>query len=91
MRTFLMLAIATVLCASAAPHRAQAAPWCAVYYSFSGENRNCGFASFEQCRRNMSSGLGETCMRNPSEPTATQRSGATRAYGSAGRRSTYRY
>ena len=67
MRTMIMIAIAATFCAIATPRGAQAqtwSPWCAVYWSDFGEHRSCGYASFEQCRSNASSGLGEVCMQN---------------------------
>jgi len=76
MRPNLMIAIAAALCAIAVPGSAQSRPWypwCTVYWtSFGGEYRNCGFVSFEHCRRNASSGLGEFCMQNNWQPSPAE-------------------
>jgi hypothetical protein len=72
MRYGLLMAIASAVWATAAASPAQARPWypwCSVYWTpFGGEHRNCGFVSFEQCRRNQSSGLGDVCLRNNWDP-----------------------
>jgi uncharacterized protein DUF3551 len=71
MRPVLMIAIVAAFCASATPANAQSRswyPWCSVYETFSGENHHCGFVSFEECRRNLSSGLGDVCSENIWEP-----------------------
>ena len=62
------LAVVTILLA-AAPAQAQTIyPWCETYFTFSGEQSACGYSSFEQCRANMSAGLGGFCSRNPLYP-----------------------
>ncbi len=42
--------------------------WCSDYSN--GGGTNCGFHSYEQCMANIS-GIGGSCLRNPTYPTST--------------------
>jgi hypothetical protein len=62
MRILLAAVAALIASATVGPATAVEYPWC-VHYSMNGEARNCGFASWEQCRMT-SQGTGQ-CVQNP--------------------------
>jgi len=65
------LAVVTVFLATASA-RAQEPlyPWCASYFTSTGEHGSCGYYTFEQCMSYVSGGLGGVCYRNPAYANA---------------------
>lgn len=71
----LMAALVLDAAPASAQYRYQLAPWCAQY-NLPGGPMSCNFATFEQCRAEIS-GVGGMCNVNPYLPN-----GPTKLYGS---------
>jgi hypothetical protein len=63
---FAVLAVAALARLGCPPAAAETyRPWCAQYFSSSGDNgTNCGFISYEQCMMT-ARGAGAYCVQNP--------------------------